>query len=411
MPEGFTPPKSADEMARAMRQTSASPPNVMDDIPREYWRAIEEGLFTGDVSRNLQRATDRMPKRGGKLRIPAGVYYATDWRADGSDGTKRDILYEGDGRASWIRKPDDANLTTAQAKRSNVMHTKAGRGFVFRDFGLEGNRSRGGKQPPYGAIWKTGTAYTVASHGTTTFSTKADGTAYTTGDRSVLAVQNGGRMFRIARNHTSHASDIDNDLASGNVTEVTNQPWDERTGTGHLDHWNDDDDYQHRHALYLHGEDEAITDCLIENVETCDAVYGGNVIGSGPIFADGKGAGAVNCRRVNCYSHDNGGSNFGGGHNLFPRDVLATSRGGYSSGFRYDEGSDDPTLIAALILDGQNLKNGGILNYKSDRANILLPRIRDASLAIWIQDSLDYRLLYDDPGSGSNTISNSTEAP
>lgn len=354
----------------------------------------------------LQRLVDALPNTGGTVQLQSGTYSVAGLRLDGSLGTKSNVILAGVGWSTILKKPADSVLLTTAKKRANVVEALAGSGFVVRDLRIEGNRSRGGVSPPYGAIWAVSTAYLAVS--TTTYTTKADGTAYTSGDKSVLAFANGGRMFRVAADHTSDAADVDNDVPA-KMTEVTSQQWDEVAKTGYLGHYDDDNDYQYRHGVYIHGTSVSNKDSKVINVEATDCVYGGIVSGSGPLFASGVGAGADRFTTQNCYSHDNGGSNYGGGHSRFTRHRDFRSSGGHSSGARFDEGCDDSHMDGTVEDDGHTLVNGGVLIYKSDRCDADV-KVRGAALSVWVQDSLDFQPPSMFDVDGLVTIANSTIA-
>lgn len=383
--------------------------NAMSFIPAQYQNGIADRTITTNLTSYLQQAIDSLPDTGGLVDVPPGRFPCAGLRIDGSDGAKVNVELRGHGWATHFRKPDDDDLTTEADKRANVIEAQNGSGFVVRDCKIEGNRSRGGVSPPFAIRWTNSTAYGFPFSSTLT--TKSDGTAAASTSDTALSLAGGARTFLVLKAHTSSAGNISVDLAAGNVSEVTGQIWDEVAQTGYLPSWNIDSDYRFRHVLYLHGEDDYLTDSLALNVETSDGVYGGLVCGSGPLFATGVGLGAKRVQTIACYSHDNGGSNFGGGHNLSCVHVAPRSTGGYSSGVRFDEGCDDGTIIAPVVDgDGGALANGGVLIYKSDNCKLIAPTVRNASLAIWIDQSLLYQLVMPDADGQTISITSSTPA-
>lgn len=383
---------------------------IYDFIPSAYWPAIRDGsIGDTDLTAYLQEWIEAAPNST-LLRAPAGTFPCVDVRPDGVNGDKRGLHFKGAGRTSTIfRKPSHASLTTGTKRAANTWRTMAGRDFLFEDMRLEGNRDRGGVAPPFALPWEAGFAYTVAAHGSVTFSTKADGTEVVPGERDDLALANGGRMFRILQNHTSSA-DIDTDLAAGRVQEVTAQVWSWDTLTGYWGDWEIDDSYDGLHAFYLHGRNAAITDCRFRNVDFAYGVYGGDVFGSGPLFASLVGSGADRNVTVNCRGIENGGSNFGGGNNRSCTHVRPTTIGGFSSGLRFDSGSHDSVMIFPEVLDGENLDNAGILFYDSDRCKVIRPSIEGPTTAVWIVDCANYEaiLVASELNGGLFTVSNST---
>lgn len=382
------------------RLAAYNTPDAMEAIPRDLWVAATAGTLTEDVTSYLQEFIDRSNR---SAQLLPGTFPVAGLRLDGSTGTKTNFRLSGDGWSTVLKKPTNSLLTTAAKKRANVVHAQGGSGLGVCSLRIEGNSSRGGVSPPFATRWTSSTAYTIGQ----VLSTKADGTQAAT--NAELTAANGARTFLVVQNHTSHASDIDNDVPT-NVTEVTSQVWNELTQTGYLASADVDASYADRHGLYLHGEAAAIRDCLVDNVEVTDCVYGGIVIGSGPLYATGVGVGAIYAKTMNCYAHNNKGSNFGGGFNTFCRHFAPRTFGGLSSGIRLDQGSNDSQIICPIVDGNGTLTNGGILVYQSDRCKVRYPIVRNASLAIWIVNSLLYKLNEPDVLAQTITIANSTAA-
>lgn len=382
-------------------------------IPFSYWPAITDGTMDEDLTDLLQEWIDDAPD-GSVMRMPAGLYPVAGLRLDGSTGGKSRLHYIGGGdRGTILQKPAKTSLTTAEKRRSCTVSTQGGSRFIFENLRVEGNKSRGGISPPFALPWHTSTAYTVSGSGSVTWSTKADGTEVVPGFRSDLALANGGRMFRIAKNHTSDASNISADIALGNVVEVTDQVWDEMAETGYLGDYEIDDDYANREAFYLHGQASAVTDCLIRNVDVADSVYGSLVIGSGPLFASQEGAGADRITTVNVRSYSGDGGGIGGGNNRSCTHIRPKTYNGRSTGVRFDSGSHDSTVIFPQINDGENLANGGVFVYESNRCKIIRPEVHGVgALAVWIANSVDYEEIVYTPdlNGGSVTITSSSRS-
>lgn len=377
------------------RLAAYNTPDAMEALPRGLLGEAVYGTLTEDVTSYLQDFIDRS---GRSARLPNGTFPVAGLRG------KSNFRLDGDGWGTVLKKPNASVLTTAAKKRANVVEMLDGYGFGVRNLRIEGNYSRGGLNPPFAVRWTGSTAYVTNQ----VVSTKADGTVAAT--NAELTAANGARTFLVLQNHTSHATDIDNDVSGGNVQEVTSQVWDELTGTGYLASADVDASYAYRHGLYLHGESDFITDCYAENVEVTDCQYGGLTFGSGPLYATGVGVGAKRLTTMNCYGHGNKGSNFGGGFNTFCRHFAPRTFGGQSSGIRFDSGSDDSQMICPIVDGNSTLTNGGILLYESDRCKVLYPVVRNASLAIWIVNSLLYSMVEPDVLAQTVTITNSTAA-
>lgn len=380
---------------------------VMDFIPSGLRDAIAARTITDAdweaVRDGIQAAIDGLPDTGGAVFAPPGLYPATNIRLDGTSGNKVNVTLYGAGPSTHFRKPANSAITSDEDKRSNVVAALDGRGHRFRDAKVEGNHSRGGLKPLYGAVWAASTAYTYTGTDTTVYTTKADGTPVTPGDQESVSLANGGRMFLLRASHTSGAANILADLAANRWLEVTSQVWDE-DGTGYLGYYEDDDDYAYRHGVYFHGTTAALEDCSIERVEATDCVYGGIVTGSGPLFATRVEFGADRTTISDCYSYDNQGSNFGGGHSRFLKNINPRSSGGESSGIRLDRDSDDSEIINPLVIDGSGLNNAGIFVYQSDRCKVIAPKVRETTLAIWFYQGADCELIAPDVVGGQIVI-------
>jgi len=373
---------------------------VGDEVSPLQFGAKFDGQTIDSVA--VQDAIDFLPSTGGIVRAPSGVVLVTDISLNGTNGDKSNVLLIGSGMGATIfRKPDHSDLTTAQEKRSNVVHCIDGAGCKIARCSVEGNKSRGGTKPLYGSVWTPNRSYTYTGADTFVVSTKSDGTTVTPGDQESVSLANGGRMFLLRSTHTAGASNILTDLGLGRWEEVTDQPWDEDTATGYTGYWENDGDYSYRHGIYFAGQTAPTTDCIGEEVEVRDAVYGGFVSGSGPLFNDELGiAGTDRTVWDRCVAIDNGGSNFGGGHNRLCTMLNPKTSGGASSGIRLDEESHGSQIIAPIVESGGSLNNGGIFAYKSDRCKIISPRVRGTSLAVWTEQCDDTEIIDPDVSGG-----------
>lgn len=358
---------------------------LRESVSVKDFGAVGDG--TTDDTAAIQAAIDSLPATGGSVYVPPGVYMVSTVRLDGSAGGKSNVALFGNGAASHIKKLANADIATAAGKRGNVIEMLTGHGHSVRSLKVEGNRSRGGVSPAYGALWRPDTTYTYTGSTTATYSTQADGTA-ASGVASV-AVENGGRVFILAATHTSGSTDILADLAAGYWVEVTAQQWDDLSETGYFGYYEDDNDFAYRHGIYANGTAETMVGVVVEDVEVADAVYGGIVIGSGPLFASRKYFGTTKARIAGNYSHDNTGSNIGGGlalHRVITGNVV---QGGTSSGIRCDEGCDDNVIVGNTIFGNGTSDNGGVNLYKCARAIVSGNTVRDALPGVWIQESED----------------------
>lgn len=364
-----------------MHTADGTPVKAVDGIvtPQNVLYFAPVGLG-GDDTAAIQAAIDNLPSTGGEIVLPAATMLVSSIRIDGTNGNKSNVTLRGQGRASLIKKLTNSAIATAAGRRDPVIQALTGSGFVIRDLNVEGNKSRGGTAPAYCAQWVPGQVWGAAGK---PYSVATDGTAGTQNASDKVYV-----VTVTGVGQTSSASNISVDVAAGYVTEVTSQVWDDLTGTGYVNSYRGDDDYAYRHGIYLNGTSTAIADCVVANVEVTDCVYGGIVVGSGPLFASRKLSGAIRARISNCKSYGNLGSNFGGGFSPFKTITGCTAFGGGSSGIRLDEGCHYSSVTGCTVDGNGSASNGGINLYKSDYCTIAGNTAKDCGPAnYWINTS------------------------
>ena len=327
----------------------------------------------------IQDAIDALPASGGEIILGNGTFMVSGIRLDGSDGSKSNVTLRGQGRSTILRKLAQSAMTTTEQCRASVVAALNGHGHCVRDLDIIGNYGRGGVSPPYAARWVLG--QTWGSSGTV-YSVASDGTAgtQTTTDRIVVVTPTGAGQ-------TSSGSNISVDIGAGYVTEVTSQPWNEVTGTGYLNAYYVDDSYAYRHGIYMNGTTEAMEDCFVHNVRVSLCMYGGILLGSGPLFADNTYFGTLRGRINACHAASNRGSNIGGGFGVYRAVTNCTIYAGASSGIRYDEGCLYGSITNCVINGNDSQANGGIDIYKSHGTVISGNTINNAAPGIWVQES------------------------
>lgn len=366
-----------------MHTADGTPVKAVDGIvtPQNVLYFAPVGLG-GDDTAAIQAAIDNLPSTGGEVILPGVTMFVSGIRLDGTDANKTNVTLRGQGRSTTIKKLDNSAMTTAQQKRSNVIYALTGGGFVVRDFNVVGNYSRNGSRAPFttkhtlGAVFgSAGSVISVASDGT-------NGTNNPTDKAYLITVTGAGQ--------TSSAVNISVDVGLGYVTDVSSQVWDEVTETGYYNYYQSDDDFAYRHGIYMNGtfDEDPIYDCVVENVHVTDCVYGGIVIGSGPLIGGMTYNGSIRSRISNCYVYNNNGSNIGGGNKLHQTVTGCTVFGGNSSGIRMDEGSHYSTITGCTIEGNSSAANGGINLYKSDYCSITGNTVKGAGTAnYWINSS------------------------
>ena len=327
----------------------------------------------------IQDAIDALPASGGEIILGNGTFMVSGIRLDGSDGSKTNVTLRGQGRSTILKKLAHSSMTTEAQCRASVVSALYGHGHCVRDLDIIGNYGRGGVSPPYAARWVLG--QTWGSSGTV-YSVASDGTAgtQTTTDRIVVVTVTGAGQ-------TSSGSNISVDIGAGYVTEVTDQPWNEVAGTGYLNAYYVDDSYAYRHGIYMNGTTEAMEDCLVHNVRVSLCMYGGILLGSGPLFAANTYFGTLRGRISSCHAASNRGSNIGGGFGVYRAVTNCTIYAGASSGIRYDEGCLYGSITNCVINGNDSQANGGIDIYKSHGTVISGNTINNAAPGIWVQES------------------------
>lgn len=332
-----------------------------------------------DDTATIQALIDALPATGGEVVLDAGNFMVSGIRLDGTNGNKTGVTLRGQGRSTTIKKIANTSLTTAAQKRSNVIYALTGGGFVVRDLNVEGNYSRGGTRPTFTTKHTLGAVFGAAGSVISVSSTGTSGTNLATDKAYLVTVTGAGQ--------TSSASNISVDVGLGYVTDVSSQVWNDVTETGYYNYYQCDDDFAYRHGIYMNGTSSAIADCVVDNVHVTDCVYGGIVIGSGPLIGGMTYSGSICSRISNSYIHDNNGSNIGGGYKLHQTVTNCTVYGGNSSGIRMDEGSHYSTVTNCTVDGNDTQINGGINCYKSNYCSITGNTVRRSSPGIWMQES------------------------
>lgn len=339
------------------------------------YRFINPSVGTDDTT-SIQGMIDAFPSTGGEIVLGPGTFAVSGIRLDGLDGSKTGVTLRGQGRATTIRKMDNSLITTSEGRRAPVIQALNGNGFVVKDLNVEGNLSRGGLRPTFtikhtlGATFgSAGQVRSVALDGTT-------GTQLST-DRIFIVTASGAGQ-------TSSASNISVDVGLGYVTEVTSQPWNELSGLGYLNSFGIDNDFAYRSGIYMNGTSAAIADCVVDNVHVTDTVYGGVLIGSGPLFASMKYSGSVRSRISNCHFKNNGGSNIDGGYKTFQTITNCTFFGGNSAGIKIDTGCTYCSVTNCVMDGNSTVDGGGIIVYGANYTSIVGNTFKDCSPGIWI---------------------------
>jgi parallel beta-helix repeat protein len=314
-------------------------------------------------SDKIQAAIDALPSTGGAVYVPAGTYLATNIRVDGTGGGKSNIVIYGDGPSSIIYKPDPADLVTDAELKSNVLWALTGNGHQVQNLKVEGNFSRGGTEPPYCIKFQLGQTYGASGQ---VLSVSSTGGSSTGASNDLVYV-----VTSLGAGQTASSVNISVDAALGYVTNVTSQPFDERTGTGYMNAYNLDNDFAYRAGIYMNGQTAPMEKIVVENCEVTDAVAAGILIGSGPLFASEVYYGSEGARIIGNNAYSNGATNIGGGNKV--RATISNNIVGYttSSGIRCDEGSHQCVISGNVIDTANNLDaNGGVSVYKSDYVTV-----------------------------------------
>jgi hypothetical protein len=344
------------------------------------WFGADASLASAAYATNqaaIQAAIDLLPASGGDVMVPSGTFFATNINLGGTGGGRSNCRLLGPG---LIKKPDHADLTTDADRKSDVVYARTGDGHSVIGLKVEGNLSRGGLTPPYCTKHQLGDVFGSVGR---VISTSAAGTS------SVGASND--RIFVITltgTGHTSSASNISVDLGLGYVTEVTSSPYNESTGAGYLNAYGIDNDFAYRAGIYMNGQSAAMKGVLIEGCDVTDAVYGGVLIGAGPLFASEAYNGTLGARIANNYVRNCGATLIGGGKKVEATIIGNRVGGTDSSGIRCDEGSDYCTIVGNSIdCDDIVNSNGGVSIYKSDGVVVVGNIITNTSVGVAITNS------------------------
>jgi hypothetical protein len=326
-------------------------------------------------SDKIQAAIDALPNTGGSVYVPKGTYLATNIRVDGTGGGKSNVLIYGDGASSIIYKPDPADIITDAGLKSNVLWALTGNGHQIRGLKVEGNLSRGGTEPPFVIKFTLSMTYPAAGR---PLSVAVGGGSSTAQPNDLVYI-----VTSTGAGQTASAVNISVDEALGYVTNVTSQVFNERTGAGYMNSYNLDNDFAYRAGIYMNGEFAAMDRVFVENCEVTDAVAGGVLIGSGPLFASEVYFGTVNARIIGNNVYANGATNIGGGHKV--KATISNNIVGFttSSGIRCDEGSHECVINGNIIDTANNLEaNGGVSVFQSDYVTVTGNFIKGAIVGV-----------------------------
>jgi len=331
---------------------------LADVVSVKDFGAVGDGV-TDDTSA-IQAAIDSLPSTGGTVFVPKGTYMVSGISLHGTGLDKNNISIVGCGPSSHIKKLAHSDITTDEGRRANVIQALYGNGHQVKSLKVEGNLSRGGLTPPYttklvtgSTVYSTGRVYSVSA-------TYGSGSVLDPTNRIVLVLPAGNGI-------TAHATDVSNDITAGYITDVTNQPYNEATGSGYLNGYEIDGDFRFREGIYLNGLTSAMVGTSVENCEVTDTVYGGIVHGAGPLYNAWAGFGTFRSRIHNNYVHDTGATCIGGGKKVQASIDGNVVSGTDSTGIRCDAGSDK-TIISNNIVDCDDISNanGCIQAYQSD---------------------------------------------
>uniref|UniRef100_UPI001E4CA50A glycoside hydrolase family 55 protein n=1 Tax=Massilia oculi TaxID=945844 RepID=UPI001E4CA50A len=243
---GFQP---AGEGAMPMTVENA----LNETVSVKRFGAVGNGVT--DDTAAIQKAIDSLPSTGGRVYVPPGTYMVTTLRLDGTLRNKSDVTIEGAGYGSHLKKMNHSDIGTAEGRKGSVIEALTGHRHRVLNLRVEGNKSRGATSGTTVNLWKPSTSYNFST--TDAYSTNLDGTAVTTRSPNQ-------RTFRLLVPHTSDAANILTDVALGRWEEVTNQKYNELTGTGYYSDWEWDNSFAYYHGIYMNGTTEQMQDVLVE---------------------------------------------------------------------------------------------------------------------------------------------------
>jgi len=377
--------------ANGLSYLGSSLANDISDLPGlvpagavtpQHFGAVADGET--DDTDAFNAAVTSLPVAGGEVFVPKGTYRVSSVKLHGADNLHSNVTLRLDSGAV-IKKLAHADITTDAGRKGNVIEALYGDGHKVFGGKVEGNLSNGGQTPPYCTKHTLGNTFGSVGRN---ISVAADGTSSTgaaTDDVYQITASGAGQV--------SSGTNISDDVSAGYVTKVYTQStgvgaYNEEDGSGYLNSFELDNDFGYRHCIYLNGLSSAMNACEVSGVECTDAVYGGILVGAGPLFASETGYGTTNGSITDCYVHDNGATCIGGGKKV--KATITGNRVGTtdSSGIRCDEGSHE-CVIANNIIDCNDRanSNGGVNVYKSDRVTVTGNFITRTSIGVSINES------------------------
>jgi len=312
---------------------------------------------TTDMLAAAQSAVDGQPDDGGDVWVYEDCALSGELRLDGTNGDKSNITLHlmaggvlrllGTARATGVPSGD-----TTQSP--NVVAAYYGSGFRIVGTGrIIGNKDTGGVKPTQASNWVGATLYTYDAGTPTYVQVRADGTAI--GSGSELSTD---LVYVLTATHTSHATDIDNDLAN----------WTLVTDFAAINGYYYDESFNRGMCVYFGGPNggSEVTDILIEGCRIEGAYYANVLCGSGPEKTGLIGAGCRNIRIVG-NSLDNSSAGIGG---LLRHDYEITGNtitGVTGNGINADRDGTNGVISGNVIIgDETDGGRNGVSSYRSD---------------------------------------------
>jgi hypothetical protein len=235
---------------------------------------------------------------------------------------------------------------------------------------VEGNMSRGGVTQPFCTRHQLGDDFASAGALLSVDAAGTSSSAVTSATDDVYIVT------ALGSGETSSAVNISVDVAAGFVTKVYDQStgvgaFSYATGAGYANSWEVDAGFGYQHGIYMNGMTAQMVQPSVRGCEVTDAVYGGILLGSGPLFAEGEGFGTLMASIADNYGHDCGATIIGGGNKVKATITGNLVRNTDSSGIRADEFSHE-CVISNNVIDCNDIpdSNGGVNVYNSDRVTV-----------------------------------------